>query len=242
MKSTKLCVLLLALGFTLNSCSIDTIRVNADDAITYKKVNIKEYDAIEIANGFNAYVTFSDTEESIEVEANANLHKYIIATKKGNKLIVKVKNNINIRGQETLNVYIKTKSICNFSIAADSNIYLQNTLVTETAKIRIAADSYFSGKVEVSDLELTAAADARADLYGHANYLYADLSADAKLSDYELEVQDLKIRMSADCNARLTVTNTIDINAIADCTLRYKGDAAIVYKNLKADSKIIKVD
>ncbi len=242
MKSNKLCILLLVLGLMLNSCSIDTIRVNADDAITFREADIKNYDAIEIANDFNAYITFSDTEESIELEANANLHKYIIATKKGNKLIVKLRNNIHVRGQETLNVYITTKPINNFSVAADSNIYLQNALVTETAKIRIAADSYFSGKVKVNNLELSAAADARADLYGHVKHLYANLSADAKLSDYELEVENLKIRMSADCNARLTVSETIDINASADCTLRYKGDASIIYENLKADSKIIKVD
>lgn len=241
MKSNRHHILLVIIALILSACSVETIRVSPNDDITYRDVNIVNYNAVEIANDFNAYITFSDTEESIQVEANTNLHKYITATKKGNKLIVKLKNNINIKGQETLNVYIITKSITDFTVAADSNIYLQNALTANSAKIKIAADSFFSGEVNVNNLELIATADAKADLYGYSDYLYAKLTADAKLTNYDLIVEDLKIKMTADCNANLSVTNTIDIDASADCTLRYKGDAAIIYEHLTADSRIIKV-
>lgn len=242
MKTNKLYIMMAMLGMLLNSCSLDTVRVSSDDAITYEDVNIIDYSTLEIANDFNAYVSFSDTEEHIQIEANENLHDYITTSKNGDKLRIALKNGVLIKGSKTLNVYITTNSITTFNVIADSNLYLETPLVTNTAKIKIAADSYFSGEVQVSDLELDMTADARADLYGHANHLDAKLSADAKLSDFELDVDHLKIKMTADCHADLTVNKTIDVEAFADCRLRYKGDAQIIRKNLKADSKVIKVN
>ncbi|GAA3639933.1 GIN domain-containing protein [Flavivirga jejuensis] len=239
----RLYKILICIGILMaSSCSIDTISVNADDYVTYRDVNITDYTSVKIANGFTAYITFSDTEESIKVEANENLHDLVIADKKNNELVIRFKNNIRIKGKETLNVHIITKSIKNFTVTADSQIYLENTLTEDNAKIEITADSFFSGEVVVDYMELKAAADANADLIGSINILDADLSADAKLSGYELQVKDLKMSMTADCNANLTVTKTIDIKAVADCTLRYKGNATIVRKELNADSRLIKVN
>jgi hypothetical protein len=190
----------------------------------------------------NAYITFSDNEEYIEIEANENLHDYIIAKKDGDKLIVKLKNNINIKGRETLNVYITTPQIDRFEASADAQIHLQNALITTDAEIIVSADAYFTGEVDVDYLKVIASADSKADLYGYVDSLNAKLSADAQLEDYDLIVNDLKIDMSADCKANLTVLETINIDASADSVLRYKGDAVITHQNLNADSKIIKVN
>ncbi|MDO5971441.1 DUF2807 domain-containing protein [Flavivirga aquimarina] len=239
----RLYVVLVFIGLLgLSSCSIDTIRVDGDDIVTSRDVDITNYSSIKIANGFTAYITFSNTEESIKVEANENLHDYIIATKNNNELIIRFKKNLIIKGKETLDVYITTKSINNFTVTADSQIYLESTLVEDNVKIKITADSFFSGDLDIDYLDLEATADASADLFGNVNILNANLSADAKLSSYDLQVNDLKMKMVADCNANITVNNTIDIEAIADCTLRYKGDATIIYENVKADSRVIKVD
>jgi hypothetical protein len=218
------------------------VHVSSDDNITFRDVPINNYDNVEIGNGFNAFITFSDDEESVQVEANSNLQHLIIAKISNNTLIVKMKNNVNVKGNPTLNVYISTKSIENFKATADSNIILENILVTNDAYISLSADSSFSGELDVENLDLRATADVTADLYGYVSYLNANLSADVRLSDYDLVVDDLKLKMFADCDAHLTINNTIYVDGKADCVLNYKGNATIIYKDLKADSKIRKMD
>ena len=239
MKTIRLYITLTFLGVIISSCSEDTVRVN--DLVTYKDIYLTDYSSVKIANGFTAYITFSNTEESIKIEANENLHKHIIATKKNNKLVIRLKNSFKIKGKKTLKVHITTKSIKNFNVIADSQIYLKNTLIEDHVKIKITADSYFYGKMDVDYLELKMAADANAELFGFVNILKANLSADATLSGYGLQVEDLKLKMAADCNASATVTKTIDIEAFGDCTLSYKGNATIIHEKIKADSRLIKV-
>lgn len=241
MKTNKLILILSILSLIILSCSVDTIRIDGNDYITSKNYDYSNYSGIEISDGFNAYITFSDTEESIEIEANDNLHPYIITTKHNNSLVIKLKNNINIKGPATLNVYIKTKSIINFKASADTKIYLQNKLTTNNVEVNLSADCFFGGELDINNLKYYGSADSRADLYGKVNFLEANLSADSKISGYGLEINDLKIKMSADCDAYLTVKETIDIDAFADCALFYKGNATIVNQNLRANSRVVKM-
>ena len=225
MKTNRTFLILALLSFILISCTVETIGITGDDTVTTKNISLSDYSEIEISNDFNAYVTFSDTEERIEIEANDKLHQHIIAKKSDNILIIKLKNNINIKGKETLNVYITTKEITRFSASADSKIILENPLIAEDVDIKLSADSDFSGEVNVEDMNLKGSAVTRIDLFGTVQNLEANLSADSKLQNYGLEVTNLKIKMTADCDAYLTVTGTIDVDAVADCDLYYKGNA-----------------
>ncbi|WP_298535390.1 DUF2807 domain-containing protein [uncultured Algibacter sp.] len=242
MKTSSYYLIFTLFSLVLSSCYTDKIRVSPGDTITLREVPVENYNSIEIGNGFNAFITFSEDSESIQVEGNSNLQDLIIAQIRDNKLTVKLKNRVNVKGNPTLNVYLSAKAIENFKATADSNITLENTLVANKAYISLSADSYFTGELDVKDLELRASADVRADLYGHIDYLNANLSADVRLSDYDLVVNDLKLKMVADCGANLTVKNSIYIDAKADCILKYKGNASIVYQDLKADARLVKMD
>ena len=242
MKTNRHYLILLFLLLALTSCHEDQTNVSSNEEITFRDIPIAEYNSVEIGNGFNAFITFSDTEEFIQVESNSNLQHVIIAEINNDMLTVKLKNNVNVKGNPTLNVYINAKFIENFKASADSNITLENILVANKAYISLSADSSFSGELNVENLDLKATADVSADLFGYVSYLSANLSADVRLSNYDLLVEDLKLIMVADCDANLTVNNTIHVNGKADCVLNYKGNATIIYQDLKADSKIRKVD
>ncbi|WP_136481040.1 GIN domain-containing protein [Cognatitamlana onchidii] len=242
MKTNRHYIVLIVISFFLCSCHEENIGVYPDDSISFKDIVVENYHSIEIANNVSAFITFSDTEESITIESNSNLQDLIVAKIANNTLTVKLKNNIHLKSTPTLNVYITTKSIENIKAAADSNIKLENTWIANEAHINITADSNFTGPIDVNTLNLKATADAQADLYGDVNYLDAFLSADAALIDYDLKVHDLKLKMTADCVANLTVSHTISIDAVADCTLNYRGHASIIHKRLKADSKIRKMN
>ncbi|GGZ70196.1 GIN domain-containing protein [Algibacter mikhailovii] len=242
MKTNSPFLILTLLIFTIFSCHEDRIDVSPNDQITHRNISVEDYNSVEIENGFNAFITFSDSEESILVEGNTNLQHLIIAEIRDHILTVKLKNNVKVKGSPTLNVYIQSNSIENFKVTADSKITLENTLVSKSAYISMSADSYFTGELDIDDLKIKASADVRADLYGQVDFLDANLTADVKLSDYDLVINDLKLKMVADCDANLTVNKSIYLDANADCILTYKGDAQVVYQKLKADSKIRKVN
>lgn len=239
MKTNSIYTYLIILLLTISSCSVDAIRIATGDEVSYRNITVGDYSEIEISNDLNAYITFSDTEESIEIEANEVLQGFITTSISNNKLIIKMKGSVSIKGNATLNVHIKTKSITNFTASADSKIYLENILTEDSAEINLSSDSYFSGEIHLEHLKIKTTSDAKADLYGFVDTLDANIASDAELSDYDLEVNDLEIKMASDAKAYLTINETIDVDGSSDATLYYKGNAHITNKDLSSDARVV---
>ena len=180
----KICYIIV-FSVLLISCEKDTI--TASEEITTKDYEFSAYTSLEVNDNFKVYINFSDTEEKLRVQANDNLHKYILVNKESNKLTVKLDNVRRIKGQETLNVFITTKSIDNFNVKGN-----------------------------------------------------AKLDGNCELSDYDLSVDTLKIDLSGNSNAYLTVNNSISIDASGNSVLSYKGNASIAHQKLSSGSKIVK--
>ena len=139
-----------------------------------------------------------------------------------------------------LNLYITTRKIIDFKASGDSNITLENELISPNINIEVTGDSNFAGAITTSNLKILARGDSKVDVYGNADDLNAILQGDSKLDDYDLLVKDLKIKLSGDSTAHLSVSESIDVDASGDSYLYYKGEATIIFERLTGGSRIIK--
>jgi len=237
---TKSIVIGLFLCSLLTSCDHETIRAKGE--VTTTEVSFSDYSGLRVSNAFNAFVTFSDSEEKIVIEANDNLHDRIIVKRDGNDVVIKLKNFTNVKGNATLNAYITTKNISKFEISGASNLTLENEWILENARIEISGASIFTGEISTDDLHVDMSGASNADLYGTARDVYADLSGSSYLRDYDLQAEKLHIDLSGASSAFLSISESIDIEASGASRLMYKGDAVIDHKDLSGASEIIKKD
>lgn len=240
MKTAALFLNLALLFTSLSSCDYQRIRAYGD--ITSRQVNYSDYTGLELSNAFNAYVSFSDTEESIEIEANENLHDHIIVEKHGNDLIIKLKPHTAIRGKATLNAYITTRSIVDFDLSGASEVILENPLIGERAAIELSGASEFYGELSLNRVELEASGASNISLFGNIGEFEASLTGSSELKDYDLIADELDIQLSGASDAYLTVSKAIEVRGSGASTLNYKGDAIVTTQNLSGSSKIKKRD
>ncbi|MGX1931285.1 GIN domain-containing protein [Flagellimonas sp. 2504JD4-2] len=184
-----------AIGIFASSCSYETIRVS--DEVSTREYDFDNVTALSVATDFKAYVTFSDTEESVRIRANDNLFDKIRIYKEGGELTVKLKNNLNVKGPETLQLYITMAEIRDFKASSDAAIYLDDPLDAENVKVELSSDAYFKGDITTNDFELRASSDSSADMYLDASNTYMNLSSGARLEG-EIETQDATLKLSSD--------------------------------------------
>ncbi len=231
---------LLATLLMVSSCDTESIRVS--DEISTREYSFTDYSKLELAGDFDAYVRFSDTEERIEIEANANLQDKIIVSKTGNTLKIRLENNVSVRGNATMKAYITTRNIDDYRVSGDSFVQLENLLATDNIAIEVLGDSRFTGELETNNLFINLKGDSEVNAFGTATTLNADLSGDSELKDYDLAVEELILDLSGDSEAYLTVSETIDVDASGDSVLNYRGNAEIIRQRLTGDSRIRKRD
>ncbi|MFC4221315.1 head GIN domain-containing protein [Flagellimonas marina] len=221
MKTFKHAIIALAMGLMATSCVQETVWVS--DEVSTRNYDFENITALQVATDFNAYVTFSETEERVEIEANDNLFNKMDVFMEGNKLVVKLENNIRVKGRETLNLYITTRNINWFKASSDAAIFLENPLHANSVSINLSSDGHFIGDIVSEDFELKAESDSDAELYLEAKNAYFDLSSGAYL-DGEATIDNAVFRLSADATADLL--GTVDhVDAILSSDAELKGYA-----------------
>ncbi|MCK0147109.1 DUF2807 domain-containing protein [Arenibacter sp. F26102] len=240
MGSTSKISLVIAFSILLWSCEKDTITASSE--ITTKDFEFSGYTSLEVNDNFKVYIDFSETEEKLRVQANDNLHEYVIVNKESNKLTVKLDNDLSIKGKETLNVFITTKKINNFTIKGNTKLVLENLLETDNLKIHLTGNTFISGPLEVESLDVDATGNCMVDFSGSVKTMDVELKGNSEISDYDLSIETLKIDLSGNSNAYLTVNNSISVDASGNSVLSYKGNATIIHQKLSSSSKIVKKD
>ena len=236
----KKTILLTGLFFLiiLTSCEKETVNVSGE--VTRVQVNLKGFTGLKVASAFNIFVTFSDTEEEIIVEANEDIQNLVIVEMIDNNLEIKLKKQTNIRGNATMNVYITTKNINYYLATGASKITLESELIAELAKIDLSGASIFTGQLNTDILELQAEGASKIDIFGQTGEFKAELSGGSGLLNYDFLVKNITIALSGASNAQLTVSESIKIDASGASSLTYMGDALVTQKHLTGASELIK--
>lgn len=240
MKSNLLVVCTLVFGIFFQACSKDSIKPS-DNVIT-KSYDFTDFVSLEVSDDFKVYVTFSESEESVTVEANDNLMEHIEVEMNGNTLKVSVEDNLNIKGSETLNLRISTAAIYEFKGDEDVEIYLNNELNADQVSIKLSGDSKLKGALISKDLTVDLSGDSYLTLEGSAENLSAELRGDSKIERYGFAVQHLDIDLKGDSEGYLTVTESLEVKARGDSYMHYKGNPEINKRDLAGDSELVKED
>ncbi|CAM4312455.1 head GIN domain-containing protein [Zobellia roscoffensis] len=220
----------------LTSCDYDHIR--ASDEITTKDLTISDYDGLKVSNAFDVYVTFSDNEEEIQIEANDNLQDRIVVAREGNEVIIKLKRYTTVSGNPTLKAFITTKDISEFDLSGAASVTLESPWNTERGKIELSGASDLTGEVFADYLNVDLNGASEADIYGEVKSVHANLSGSSDFRNYDLQIERLNIDLSGASEAFLTATESIDVEATGASTLNYKGTAVINHERIKGASQL----
>jgi hypothetical protein len=242
MKTKILSLVLLSLTTILFSCDPFDHHVVPGDDVSTRNENFEDYDMIDASSAFTVYVSFSDTEEEIEIEANDNLHQYIEVKKINNTLHIGLRNNISVRGSATLKAYVTTRHVSSYSGSGASRFVIESPLETEDANVQLSGASVFTGDLDVNTLSVDLSGASVMNITGSANILEAEASGASVLKDYGFYSQTLIAELSGASSIFLTVDDEIDVEASGASTLHYKGSAVIIHQDLSGASSIKKVN
>jgi len=231
-------VLSCAIFVALAGCSSDDV-ILPSGTVTSVNHHFSDYSGLIISHGFKVFITFSETKEEIEIEADDNLHAFIDVVKTDNRLIIKVKSNVSIQEPATKNVFITTKHVDLYAGSGGSDISLQNKLFTDEVDVELSGGSSFTGDLNTTGLTVELSGGSRTDITGESDTYRVGASGGSIFRNYDFSADVLVAYLSGGSLGYVTVNNEIQVNASDGSTLHYKGEATIVKENLSGGSMVI---
>jgi len=237
MKLKTLILSSLALCFSIITHAQERVHLNSKTTTT--SYNFSDYSAIEVSGDFEISLNFSNSEESITLEANSNIMERVNIYKDGNTLMLKLKHNWNWNGKIILKVDISTKGmINNFKLSGDAVVRVHDPINTNSLELYLKGDSVLDAKVKANELILMAKGDSIVSLSGSVGELKALLASDSILKGKELSIENADLDLSGDSQAWINVSTSLSAVASGDSIVRYSGNPAVKRSSMTGDSEI----
>jgi hypothetical protein len=224
MKKTLSAVVIILIAASCHVNMSKTIKGNG--RMTSEERSVSDLSRIKIRGGINVEVVPGVS--LLKVEADENLLRYIETKEENGWIIIKTKDNFNLRSNHPIRVFISTDVISAVNIAGSGSLKGDGkfdgagaldidiagsgdvTLAVNTPKVNV--DIRGSGSVTLSG----ETRNASVDIAGSGNYMAENLLT---------ESTDIDIKGSGD--AKVHADNTLDANLLGSGSVYYRGKANV---------------
>jgi citrate lyase gamma subunit len=222
MKNLKYFLLVfLTLGFTF--CADGQMRktVYGNGDVVRKDRDAGRFTGIKVSSGIDVYLKQSGS-ESISVEADENLHEYIVTEIRDG--ILHVYSDANIQRAEMKRVYVTMKDIRTLQTTSAGDIIGETPVKGDVLELSASSAGDIKLEIEARELDIDISSSGDMTLSGDADALTANLSSAGDLNAYGLTVKEAEVSVSSAGDADITVTERLKARASSAGDINYRGD------------------
>ncbi len=226
MKNLKyLTLIFLCLGIT--GCADGQLRktVHGDHNVVKKERSAGSFTGIKVGTAIDVFLTQGD-KMSLVVEADENLHEYIVTEIKDDVLHIYF--DANVRDAERKRIYVTMKDINSLSTTSAGDLLGETPVKADNLKLSASSAGDIKLEVYAKDIELDASSSGDITLTGDADKLDANLSSAGDLNAYDLKVREADLNVSSAGDADIFVTEKLTARASSAGDVNYKGDPKYV--------------
>jgi hypothetical protein len=226
MKNVKyLALIILCVGIT--ACADGQIRrtVTGNNNVVKKERTAGSFTGVRVSSGIDLYLTQGD-KMSIVVEADENLHEYIITEVNNN--VLNVYSDANIRDAERKRVYVTMKEINSLATSSAGDLFGETPVKTENLKLSATSAGDIKVEIYAKGVDINISSSGDITLTGEADDMEADLSSAGDLNAYLFKVKQADISVSSAGDADVYVTEKLTARASSAGDINYKGDPQFV--------------
>ena len=222
MKSLRFLTFAIAI-LSISACTHAQYRktVHGNGNVVTKERKAEDFTGIKVSSGIDVYLKQGNN-MSITVDADENLHDYILTEVRNG--VLNVYTDANIRESKMKRVYVTMKDINSVSTTSAGDVVGETPVKCD--RLELSASSAGNIKLEVTSKEIKINISSSGDmtLSGETDILEADLSSAGDLNAYELTVREADISASSAGDADINVTEKLTARASSAGDINYRGN------------------
>ncbi len=216
-------ILILMLTVTCQAQNRKTVYGNNN--VVTKEREAGSFSGIRVSTGIDVYLKQGDN-QSITVEADENLHEYILTEIEGD--VLRVYTEVNIRDADEKKVFVTMKQVKSVKASSAGDVIGQSPVKTDEIEIDASSAGDIKLEVYAKEIEVDISSSGDVTLKGEADVLEADLSSAGNLNAAELKVREAEVSVSSAGDADINVTEKLQARASSAGDVHYTGNPKYV--------------
>lgn len=216
-----LIVAIAVLGISCTSIGQSRKIVHGNHQVTKSERVAGSFTGIKVSAGVDVHLRQGD-KEAITVEADENLHEYIITEVKGG--VLHVYTDANLRDAEKERVYVTMKDISSVSTSSAGDVVGETPVRSESISLSASSAGDIRLEIYARQVEVDISSSGDITISGETDNLKADLSSAGDLKAYNLKSKEADISVSSAGDADVNVSDKITARASSAGDINYTGD------------------
>lgn len=229
MKTIKKGIVLLFISTIFASCGVDMFnRIDGNRNVVSEKRKINDdFTRVKVSSGIDLYITQGNS-VSLTVEADENLHEYIVTEVHGDQLKIYIDGNV--WRAKARKVYLTVTTLEELKATSGSDVFSQGTI--KATDLEVSTSSGADMRIEVDAENVVSHSSSGSDLRisGTSRTHNTSASSGSSIHAYGLESKDVTAKVSSGADIGVYASESIDARASSGGDIRYKGNPEKVNK------------
>ncbi len=193
--------------------------------VVTKERKTDSFTGLKVSSGIDVYLKQGNN-ETVSVEADENLHEYILTEVRGG--VLNVYSDYNIREAERKRVYVTMKEVHSVKTTSAGDVFGVTPINSD--RLELSASSAGDIKLEVhaknTNIDISSSGDIT--ISGETDMLRANLSSAGDLNAFDLKAREADVSVSSAGDADVSVSERITARASSAGDINYRGDPKYV--------------
>lgn len=198
-------------------------KVKGDGNITTENRSTGDYDGLKSAGPMN-FKLVQGKEGNITIEGDANLMEYIVTRVEGGKLVVKVKDGINLRPTKTIIVTIPYESINSVSLAGSGDIENSGTIKSDHFEVSIAGSGDIELNISSNSVESSISGSGDIELSGSTTDLMTKITGSGDFDGSDLDSTNVTAKITGSGGANVVCNGELKVRITGSGDVKYSGN------------------
>jgi hypothetical protein len=182
---------------------------------------VKGFSKVSLEGDMDVYVTYG-TSESVRIEADDNLLKYITTKIEGDEL--KIATSESIHSETPVKVYVTADDLAGLSMAGSGKMITQTPFTSKEFAASIAGSGDIDASITAEKLTASIAGSGDVKLKGSANIASVSVAGSGNVKGYDLTAKSASVDIAGSGNCELNTTDLLTGNIMGSGSIYYHGD------------------
>jgi hypothetical protein len=223
LRSLTVAIIILAVSSCVNGQFWKS--VTGHGHVVSKERKTDSFTGIKVSSGIDVYLKQGDN-LTVTVEADENLHEYILTEVRGG--VLNVYTEYNIRDAERKRVYVTMKEINSVKTTSAGDVIGETPINTDRLELTASSAGDIKLEAHAKNIDIDISSSGDISLSGETDVLKADLSSAGDLKAYDLKAREADVSVSSAGDADINVSERISARASSAGDINYKGDPKYV--------------
>lgn len=221
-KLTTVFLLMLATAH-VSAQSWGSKRIKGDGNVTTETTTTGDYDVVSAVGPMDVFLE-RGTEGTITVEADSNFHEYIEVKTEGNKLILKVKNGINLNSRNPIRVTVPFRDLSGLKLTGSGDVETRDAISADNFEAALTGSGDIKLEVNATDSSFKITGSGDMVLKGGSGDVEIKISGSGDFDGRQFKAQDAEVYVSGSGDVKVYANGTLKARVNGSGDITYGGN------------------